>query len=152
MEVRIFKDKQQVAKRFSTYFAEKVAQRGIFHVALSGGSTPKLIFDVLAEEYGDTIDWGKIHFYWGDERCVSPTDEQSNYKMTVDHLFSKVKCVEGNIHRILGEADPTREAMRYSNLLEINLDRISGNPQFDLVILGKGDEGHTASIYPLEME
>ena len=90
MEVRIFKDKPQVAKRFSTYFAEKVAQHGIFHVALSGGSTPKLIFDVLAEEYGDTIDWGKIHFYWGDERCVSPTDEQSNYKMTVDHLFSKV--------------------------------------------------------------
>ncbi len=152
MEVKIFKDKQEVAQQFSAYFADVVKGKELFHVALSGGSTPKLIFDVLAAEYGNTVEWSKIHFYWGDERCVPPTDEQSNYKMTVEHLFSKIEVPEDNIHRMLGEADPTREAMRYANLLEINLDRVAGTPQFDLVILGMGDDGHTASIFPHEIE
>ncbi|WP_350288195.1 6-phosphogluconolactonase [uncultured Croceitalea sp.] len=152
MEVKIYKDKQEVAEQFSNYFAKMVNGKEIFHVALSGGSTPKLIFDVLALEYGTKIDWTKIHFYWGDERCVPPTDNQSNYKMTVDHLFSKIDTPSENIHRILGENDPLGEAMRYSNLLEINLDRIEGVPQFDLVILGMGDDGHTASIFPREID
>lgn len=141
-----------MARQFSAYLADCVEGKEIFHVALSGGSTPKLIFDVLASEYGNVIDWSNIHFYWGDERCVPPDDEQSNFKMTVDHLFSKIEVPEENIHRILGEADPTREAMRYANLLEINLDREAGIPQFDLVILGMGDDGHTASIFPHEIE
>jgi len=152
MERKIYKDKQAVAEQFSKYFADLVSGKESFHVALSGGSTPKIVFDVLAAEYGNKIDWSKIHFYWGDERCVPPTDEQSNYKMTVEHLFSKIELPEGNIHRVLGEADPTREAMRYANLLEINLDRVEGIPQFDLVILGMGDDGHTASIFPHEIE
>jgi 6-phosphogluconolactonase len=152
MELKIYKNKQEVAKEFSNYFTELVNGKDIFHVALSGGSTPKVVFDVLAAEYGATIDWSKIHFYWGDERCVPPTDDQSNYKMTVEHLFSKIEVSEANIHRILGEADPTREAMRYANLLEINLDRVEGVPQFDLVILGMGDDGHTASIFPHEID
>ncbi|MEO0571744.1 MAG: 6-phosphogluconolactonase [Bacteroidota bacterium] len=151
MEVKIFKDKQEVAQLFSAFLADLVRGKEVFHVALSGGSTPKLIFDVLAADYGETIDWAKVHFYWGDERCVPPSDKQSNYKMTVDHLFSKIEVPDVNIHRILGEADPTGEAMRYANLLEINLDRIGGVPQFDLVILGMGDDGHTASIFPHEI-
>ena len=121
-------------------------------MALSGGSTPKLIFDVLAAEYGDKIDWSKIHFYWGDERSVPPTDEQSNYRMTEEHLFSKINVPKENIHRVLGENDPVSEAMRYSNLLEINLDRVDQIPQFDLVLLGMGDDGHTASIFPHEID
>ena len=152
MELKIYKDKQEVAEQFSAYFAELVKGETEFHVALSGGSTPKIVFDVLASDYGNKIDWSKIHFYWGDERCVSPTDDQSNYKMTVDHLFSKITVPKGNIHRVLGEADPIGEAMRYANLLEINLDRVEGVPQFDLVILGMGDDGHTASIFPHEIE
>ena len=152
MEVKKYKDKQAVAEAFSDYFAQVVSNQPVFHVALSGGSTPKLIFDVLALEYGTKIDWSKIHFYWGDERCVPPTDEQSNYKMTVDHLFSKIDVPAGNIHRVLGENDPSGEAMRYANLLEINLDRVGGVPQFDMVILGMGDDGHTASIFPHEIE
>ncbi len=152
MDLKIYKDKNEVAEQFSAYFAELVEDKSVFHVALSGGSTPKIVFDVLASNYGDKIDWSKIHFYWGDERCVPPTDEQSNYKMTVEHLFSKIDAPEGNIHRVLGEAEPVREAMRYANLLEINLDRVKGVPQFDLVILGMGDDGHTASIFPHEIE
>ena len=151
MQVKIYKDKNEVAKEFSNYFADLVSDSKEFHVALSGGSTPKIVFDVLASEYGTSIEWTKIHFYWGDERCVPPTDEQSNYKMTVEHLFSKIDIPSEHVHRILGENDPTREAMRYSNLMEINLDRVGGVPQFDLVILGMGDDGHTASIFPHEI-
>ncbi|MDC6365044.1 MULTISPECIES: 6-phosphogluconolactonase [Flavobacteriaceae] len=152
MDLKIYEDKQEVAEQFSTYFAQKVGKSETFHVALSGGSTPKIVFDVLAQNFSDRIDWENIHFYWGDERCVPPTDEQSNYKMTVEHLFSKIELPEANIHRILGENDPTSEAMRYANLLEINLDRVAEVPQFDLVILGMGDDGHTASIFPHEIE
>jgi 6-phosphogluconolactonase len=152
MQTKIYKDKKEVAKEFSSYFADLVSGKNEFHVALSGGSTPKIIFDVLASEYGTAIDWNNIHFYWGDERCVSPTDDQSNYKMTVEHLFSKIEIPSENIHRVLGENDPAGEAMRYSNLLEINLDRVEGVPQFDLVILGMGDDGHTASIFPHEID
>lgn len=152
MQVKIYKDKTKVAKEFSSYFADLLANKEVFHVALSGGSTPKLVFDVLAQTYGSKIDWTRIQFYWGDERCVPPTDDDSNYKMTVQHLFSKIDVPENNIHRILGENDPTTEALRYANLLEINLDRVENTPQFDLVILGMGDDGHTASIFPYEID
>lgn len=152
MTTKIYTNKQEVAEQFSAYFASLVKDYGTFHVALSGGSTPKLIFDVLAKNYGDTIDWSSIHFYWGDERCVPPTDEQSNFKMTQEHLFSKIKVPKENIHRILGENQPMGEAMRYANLLEINLDRVEDIPQFDLVLLGMGDDGHTVSIFPTNIE
>ena len=152
MEIRVYKDKNEVAEQFSAYFAEKVANEESFHVALSGGSTPKIVFDVLAVNYADKIDWTKVHFYWGDERCVPPSDDESNYKMTAEHLFSKIEVPHENINRILGEKDPKGEAMRYANLLEIDLNRVEGVPQFDLVILGMGDDGHTASIFPHEIE
>ncbi|WP_422348302.1 6-phosphogluconolactonase [Flagellimonas sp.] len=152
MELKIYNDKQKVAEQFSAYFENLVKDKAEFHVALSGGSTPKIVFDILAENFGDKIDWSRIHFYWGDERCVPPTDDQSNYKMTVEHLFSKIDVPQENIHRVLGENDPNPEAMRYANLLEINLDRVQGVPQFDLVILGMGDDGHTASIFPHEID
>lgn len=152
MKTNIYKDKNEVAQEFSKFFSDLVQGKEIFHVALSGGSTPKIVFDVLASNFKDSIDWSRIHFYWGDERCVPPTDDQSNYKMTVEHLFSKIEVPEENIHRILGEAEPPREAFRYANLLEINLDRVNGIPQFDLVVLGMGDDGHTASIFPHEID
>ncbi|MEO1009874.1 MAG: 6-phosphogluconolactonase [Bacteroidota bacterium] len=151
MNKRIYSTKQDVALEFANFFAELVKDKDVFHVALSGGSTPKIVFEMLAIKFKDTIDWSKIHFYWGDERCVPPTDEQSNYKMTVDYLFLKIEVPKDNIHRILGESNPQREAFRYANLLEIYLDRVAGIPQFDLVILGMGSDGHTASIFPYEI-
>ncbi len=151
MEIKIYKDKQEVASQFSNYFFDLVKGKNEFHVALSGGSTPKVIFDILARDFGDKIDWSSIHFYWGDERCVPPTDEQSNYKMTVKHLFSNIDVPEENIHRILGEIDPVQEANRYAELLNTSLTKVAGVPQFDLVLLGMGDDGHTASIFPHEI-
>ncbi|AYN67807.1 6-phosphogluconolactonase [Euzebyella marina] len=152
MELKIYKDKQEVAAEFSNFFADKVNESDSLHVALSGGSTPKIVFDVLAREFGSDLDWNKVHFYWGDERCVPPTDDESNYKMTVEHLLSKIEIPEENIHRIKGENEPKGEAVRYSEVIEQYLAESNGIPAFDLVILGMGDDGHTASIFPHEID
>ena len=152
MELKIYSDKQEVASEFSNFFAEKVKESDSFHVALSGGSTPKIVFDVLANEFGADLDWNKGQVEGGDERCVPPTDDESNYKMTVEHLLSKIEIPEENIHRIKGENEPKGEAVRYSEVIEQYLSESNGIPTFDLVILGMGDDGHTASIFPHEID
>lgn len=152
MELKIFKNKQEVAEDFSKHLQQLINGDQPVHIALSGGSTPKAIFDYMAEKFGNDINWGNAHLYWGDERCVPPTDGESNYKMTVDHLLSKIDFPESNIHRVLGEDDPKTEAIRYGKILSENLSSSNGIPQFDLVILGMGDDGHTASVFPFQME
>jgi 6-phosphogluconolactonase len=152
MQARIYNTKQIVAEKFSEFFKDIVKGDAVYNVALSGGSTPKIVFDYLASNFAIDIDWSNIHFYWGDERCVAPTDDDSNYKMTVEHLLSKIEIPEANIHRILGENDPKEEAVRYGALLDKNLAKAHRIPQFDLVILGMGDDGHTASVFPHEIE
>ncbi|MEH6408245.1 MAG: 6-phosphogluconolactonase [Leeuwenhoekiella sp.] len=152
MEVKIYDTKEEVAKRFSAYFYEITKSGKQINVALSGGSTPKIVFDYLAVEYADKIDWTKVFLYWGDERCVPPSDDESNYKMTVAHLLSKIKIPEANIFRVLGENDPEEEAIRYSKMISENLPIENGIPQFDLVMLGMGDDGHTASVFPYNIE
>ncbi|XLS29150.1 6-phosphogluconolactonase [Flavobacteriaceae bacterium M23B6Z8] len=148
----IFSDKREVAIQFSSFLTELIFEKEETHIALSGGSTPKVIFDVLAENFANKINWTKVHLYWGDERCVPPGHEQSNYKMTVDHLLSKIEIPSQNIHRIQGESDPAEEAKRYSSLLREKLPEKNDIPAFDLIILGMGDDGHTASIFPHEIE
>ncbi len=152
MELKIYQTREEVAKNFAAYFKQFVSERTVAHIALSGGSTPKIVFEELASNYSDQINWGNIHLYWGDERCVPPTDTESNYKMTKDFLLSKIIIPEQNIHRIRGENEPGDEAKAYSLLLEENLPIVNGIPQFDLVILGLGDDGHTASIFPHQIE
>lgn len=152
MKLKISKTKQEVALNFSRYLAILIANRSTVHIALSGGSTPKIVFDELAANFQEDIDWSNVHLYWGDERCVEPTDDQSNYKMTLTHLISKIAIPEENIHRIKGENDPEYEAKRYAEYLDENLPKVENVPQFDLVILGMGDDGHTASIFPHEIE
>lgn len=152
MQLKISNTKQEVAKQFAQFLADFIASREIAHIALSGGSTPKIVFDELAENYADSIDWKKVHLYWGDERCVAPDDTESNYKMTVEHLLSKIRIPKDNIHRVKGENDPDYEARRYATLLNETLPKTKEIPRFDLVILGMGDDGHTASIFPYEME
>jgi len=152
MKYKISKTKKEVALNFSRYLAIFIASRTKVHIALSGGSTPKIVFDELANNFQSDIDWSGVHLYWGDERCVDPTDAQSNYKMTVDHLISKIDIPEENIHRIKGENEPDYEAGRYAELLDVQLPKIKNVPQFDLVILGMGDDGHTASIFPHEID
>ena len=152
MKLKISKTKQDVAVNFSRYLATFISSRETVHIALSGGSTPTIVFDEIADNFLDDIDWKGVHLYWGDERCVEPSDDQSNYKMTLTHLISKIAIPEGNIHRIKGENKPAYEAKRYAELLEEALPKAHDIPQFDLVILGMGDDGHTASIFPYEIE
>lgn len=147
MKLNIYKDKQEVADRFSEFLVERIKKaEGKLNVSLSGGSTPKVVFDYLAKNYKN-LDWSKVNLFWGDERCVPPTDNESNYKMTVQHLLSHIDIPEENIFRIKGENNPDDEAIAYSKTLQDSLPVINSTPQFDLIILGMGGDGHTASIF-----
>jgi 6-phosphogluconolactonase len=152
MHLTISSSKEKLADEFSCQFQKLTESREKVHVALSGGSTPKVVFDYLAENFAAKIDWSKVFFYWGDERCVPPTDSESNYKMTVDHLLSKITIPAGNIFRIHGENNPAEEAIRYGAVLDQQLSKSNDIPQFDLVMLGLGDDGHTASIFPASVQ
>ncbi len=120
----------------------------IFTWALSGGNTPKGLFQELANNYYESIPWMKIHFFWGDERCVPPDHEDSNYFQAYKHLLVKVPVDLDHIHRIKGENNPQDESVRYSKVLENHLRISDGIPSFDLNMLGIGADGHTASIFP----
>ncbi len=150
--MHITPDPKSVAHHFANYLFALSQKSGALHVALSGGSTPQLLFDVLAADFKNKIDWTKLHFYWGDERCVPPGDPDSNFGMTKNHLFDHVAVPEKNIHRILGENEPLPEAGRYGREIEKNLPQANNLPCFDLIILGLGTDGHTASIFPHQME
>ena len=135
--------------RFTDWLKSVLNEKnGTISIALSGGNTPKALFDFWVAQHKNDIDWNKIKFFWGDERCVLPNDEQSNYKMTKEHLFDFLPIPEKNIFRIKGEDDSELEAKRYSEILQNELDSVGGVPSFDIVMLGMGDDGHTASIFP----
>ena len=151
-ETKILSDPDAVAQTFAEDFARWVnAASGSFHVALSGGSTPKLLFKLWASDAAPAIDWDKVHFYWGDERCVAPDDADSNYGLTSKLFFEPAAISPDHIHRVRGESDPEAEAIRYSDLLQQQLNTKGGQPVFDLVMLGMGGDGHTASIFPHQM-
>jgi 6-phosphogluconolactonase len=118
---------------------------GRFTLALSGGSTPRALYSRLAEPAQATrMDWGRVHLFWGDERCVPPTDGSSNYRMADEALLSKVPVPPANVHRIRGEDEPRAAANGYETLLR---SWFAGTT-FDLVLLGMGSNGHTASLFP----
>lgn len=149
--VFVFENKQNLVTEFSSFFAKLVSQADAsFRVALSGGSTPKIWFEDLAANHRDDIDWQKVHLYWGDERCVPPDHSESNFGMTNSYLMEKIDIPESHVHRIKGELDPVQAADEYSKELSEFQDE-SEIPEFDLVILGMGDDGHTASIFPFQI-
>lgn len=150
--LKIFSTPAETASAFGDDLVAKIADSETFHCALSGGSTPKLLFTYLSENYADSVFWKKLHVYWGDERCVPPEHEESNYKMTYDLLLSKVPIPKENIHRVRGEGYPEQEASRYADELMESMDATGRTPVFDMIILGMGDDGHTASIFPHQIE
>ncbi len=151
MKTKTFDDKEALARYFGDYLVQKVQKNEQLNVALSGGSTPKVIFDLLSKEYSDAIDWRKLRFFWGDERCVPPDDEESNYNMTRLHLFDHVPVPAENIFRIKGELPPDEARDSYADIIDKELPKRNKVPVFDLMILGMGDDGHTASIFPHEI-
>ncbi len=135
------------ALEFQRLARTSVEQRGRFAVGLSGGTTPKAMFGLLATpEFSRGVDWGGVHFFWGDERCVSLDDPNSNFSMAKRTLLDPIGAVDGNVHRMRGELEPHAGAADYCRQLDAFFagDEI----RFDLIYLGLGPDGHTASLFP----
>jgi 6-phosphogluconolactonase len=154
--VRTFSSPYELAVTFSQEFLlminESARNKKNFIVALSGGSTPELLFSVLGDEYSKSVPWEYVHFFWGDERCVPADDPESNYGMAYKKLFKKIDIPSENIHRIKGENDPQEEAEHYAEEISDFTGKRDGLPVFDLILLGLGEDGHTASIFPENIE
>ena len=151
-QVLTFDNPEEVARAAADRFVEiagaAMRERGRFSVALSGGSTPKRAYELLAsEDYRDKLDWSKVHIFFGDERCVPPDDTESNYRMANEAMLSRVALPARNIHRIQGVGDPVANARLYEDELRTFFNDALW-PRFDLVLLGMGDDGHTASLFP----
>jgi len=150
-EILVLPSKQEVAsqgaERFISAAGEAIGERGEFSVALAGGSTPIGMYELLAAEpLRGRVAWENVRFYWGDERCVPPDHPDSNYGAAAKALIEPLGIPLSSVHRMRGELDPAQAAEEYA--LEIQ-QRVPGRPPaLDLVLLGMGDDGHTASLFP----
>jgi 6-phosphogluconolactonase len=151
-QVIIFDSPEEVSQAAAARFVELgqgvIAERGRFTVALAGGSTPKRIYELLgSESYREQLDWSKVHIFFGDERCVPPDDAGSNYRMANEALLSRVALPAENIHRMNGVGDAVANARLYEDEMRTFFNDAAW-PRFDLILLGMGDDGHTASLFP----
>ena len=156
--VQIYPDAQSLAQaaaeRFIRASEEAIQTRGIFTTALSGGSTPQRLYRLLASEpYSERVDWSRTQVFWGDERCVPADHPESNYLKARQTLFDHIPIPEENIHRIPAELNPEQAAAAYEETLlhffsGLDYEEDRTHARFDLVLLGMGDDGHTASLFP----
>lgn len=149
--IRVFPDRETLAQSIAALLIkdlDRIEPDHYYTIALSGGSTPEFIFRYLAENYAERISWEKLLVFWVDERCVPPEHDESNYRMAYESLLQNVPIPDANIFRIRGEDDPSAEARQYSELVSSTVPFYNGVPQFDLMLLGVGSDGHTASIFP----
>jgi len=152
VRISVFDDLQALshgaAELFRSLSRTAISAKGRFAVALSGGTTPRLLYALLGSaSYQNTIDWRRVHLFWADERCVPPDHPASNYGLVHDTLLENIPMPESNVHNVQGEADPEVAARAY----EQNIEAFYGTvtiPSFDLIILGLGVDGHTASLFP----
>lgn len=148
-EVRRFADLDALSRAAADELIElaqaAVAARGRFHVALSGGSTPRRLFELLAARGKDALPWDQIELWWGDERCVPPDHADSNYGMAREHLIRPLGLDEARVHRMHGELDPGASARAYEDELRAALGE---PPVLDYALQGMGPDGHTASLFP----
>ena len=151
--VQIFKDHETLSHAAAEIFvaaaARAIDERGRFLVALSGGGTPDGLYRLLAKEpYRGQVGWANTFVFWGDERCVPPDDEGSNYRQAMETLLSQVPLPDENIQRIQGELEPAEASRSYTRVLKDFASPPLDCPRFDLVLLGMGADGHTASLFP----
>lgn len=153
-QICIYADKSAACEGVAEYFLQIVEdslkKRGSCHIALAGGSTPEMFYQLLAgSKYREQIAWPQLHFYFGDERYVPADDAQSNYRMANAAMFQQVPLPAENIHAIPTQAgDPDTDALAYAETLRNCLAEENAIPVFDLILLGMGDDGHTASLFP----
>ena len=155
--IEVFPDREKLIQAAAEHViqltSQGITENGRVAIALSGGSTPRPLYTLLAtKRYSQRIDWLRVHVFWGDERCVPPDNPQSNYQMARETLLDEVPIPVSNIHRIRGEEDPEKAAVAYEKELRtfFGVDARDGSPRlgFDLILLGMGDNGHTASLFP----
>ncbi len=152
-EVKVFDDQNALNKGFTELLIKLLDVYPQINLSLSGGSTPQSLFKYWAENHKETIDWGRIMFFWGDDRCVPPEHEMSNFGMTKKLLFNEIDAIDSKRwRRIHGENDPDEEADWYSRILSTKLNQKNNIPTFEVMMLGLGDDGHTVSIFPDQME
>ncbi len=151
-KINIFENEGLLVKEFSIdllkLMNELLKYKKTITLALSGGSTPKKVFKYLAAKHSKDTAWSNTALYWVDERCVPPGDNQSNYGLAKKYLLSKLKLKEENIHRIHGEDEPGTESGRYEKEILDTVEVKYDLPRFDIILLGVGEDGHTASIFP----
>ena len=152
-EVRVCGDLGEISREAARFFCElsqqSVQRSGRFAVALAGGSTPKTLYRLLAEDFRERVDWNRVHLFWADERCVPPSHADSNFAMVRDALLSRVEIPDANVVRMRGEDPPDAAAAAYERVLRAQFHLEPAEwPRFDLVLLGLGDDGHTASLFP----
>lgn len=151
-ELRIFHDFEKLSRHAANLFIEQsnraTREQDRFLVALNGGNTPTRLFQLLASDYRDQIEWSKVHVFWGDERCVPPDDAGSNYGQARDVLLSRVPILDSNIHRVKTDLQPAEASRDYSLTVKGFSSPPLDVPRFDLVYLGMGEDGHTASLFP----
>ena len=141
------------ADLFASTAQEAVSERGQFSAALSGGGTPRAMYAMMAKSpYREQLPWGKMFFFWGDERCVPPDDAESCYNQAFSVWLSRVPIPEKNIFRVKGELGPQAAAEDYARQLKSVAEVGLGWPRFDFVLLGLGADGHTASLFPGSVE
>ncbi|HCO68839.1 MAG TPA: 6-phosphogluconolactonase [Dysgonomonas sp.] len=151
--INIYKDAKALSEGFTSFLQTEMEDKESISISLSGGSTPKTLFQYWAECCNNLIEWQKMCFFWGDERCVPPDDPLSNYGMTKKFLFDFIeKITPSHIHRIHGENDIKDELRKYEGILSRELPKHNELPCFDIMMLGLGDDGHTASIFPDQIE
>jgi 6-phosphogluconolactonase len=154
-KIQIFETPLELANFFAQEIRAMVLdaqnKKKTMNMAISGGSTPGVLFNVLASEFSNSIPWKSVHFFWADERCVPSDHPESNYGVSFSILFSKIQIPSENIHRIRGEADPQIEVVRYASEINSLIPKENHIARFDLIILGLGEDGHTASIFPNQM-
>lgn len=151
MELHIANDAKQLSEDLASWISnciqEVLKSQDRFTLVLSGGSTPKKLYDLLAASpYKETIPWEKLHFFWGDERAVPFEDDRNNAKMCYEELLDKVPVIAANIHVMRTNIEPEASATEYENILKGYFG--DSETTFDLVLLGMGDDGHTLSLFP----
>ena len=151
--VTVFDDAEAVARAAAGRVAElarlSISERGSFTLALSGGNTPRRVYELLASaEFAGLVEWERVHVFFGDERAVPPDHAESNYRMAAESLLSRVAVPAENVHRIEGLGDAAANASDYESEMRSLFGEDAEWPRLDLVLLGMGDDGHTASLFP----